>query len=227
MMIPEPEPLDAPEPTGHVGERHSPEALNTIPEARSCIADTIAYFSAAEANIRIFLLGVFGDDINAADALIEKARSDQFIDVLLPVAVSVRDRPDMRQATASFRMARSKVKRYRDTFAHGVFATRSDLPDRILLMRADPYRAEHRDLFSALSSSQISLQNLNFRFQAWTSTDFQRASAMAVALLNASHAMSVCFSRSPEEVGAWRTALELQGLLEEPPHSEIYRRGQQ
>lgn len=227
QMLEEPKPDDVQAPTGHFTETHGPNALDAIPTSRSCIADTIAFFSAADANMRILLMGSFGNDIDAADQLIDKARADFFVDSMLPVAASVRNRPDMKQAISSFRDARNKVKRYRDLFAHGIFARRSDLPDRVLLMKADPYRADTRNLFAQLkdigSTGEI---NHDFGFRAWSARDFQCASAMAIALLNASQAMSVCFARRPEEVGVWRAELERQGLLAEPPHSAIYRREQ-
>lgn len=226
-MIDEPSPSNVPESSGHFSEKHGPEALDIVPVARTCIADTIAYFASAEANIRILLLSCFGQNIDATDELIAAARADHFVQAFLPVAISNRGREDMNQAVASFIGGRKKVKQYRDLFAHAIFAARSDLPSRILMMKPDPYRQNHRDLLADLGLESHMFSLPSFTFQVWAESDFLAARSMAVAYLNASHAMSVCLARQPEEVGAWRSALEAQGLLEEPPHSAIYRSGHQ
>ena len=217
-LIKMPQPRDVPDPSDQFSERHGPEALDQIPKARDCIADTIAYYSAAEANMRIFLLSSFGPDTKGTEKLIQMARSDDFLDVLLPVAAANRGRPDMNTAIQAFRDARYKVKSIRDTFAHGVFAQRSDLPGCVLLMRADPYRKAHQEIFAQIASDPLAFPNATFKFKAWSQEDFMRARDLARALLNAAQAMSLCFARAPEEVGQWRESLERQGLLDKPPH---------
>jgi len=212
-----PDPIDVPRPTGYYDEMHGPEALNEIPQSRDAIADVIANWSAADANMRILLIGSFGTNLEVASNLVDRARADDFLDVLLPVALAIRERFDMEAATASFLAARRLVKTFRDTLAHGVFAVRSDLPDKILVANGNTYRKDHARVFQHLNDEPFQLQH-EIRFKLWSEEDFTLARAVARGLLNSAQAMSVCLARDSEEIGLWRSALEQNGLLPKPPY---------
>lgn len=105
-----PNPVDAPSPTGPFSEKHGPNALDEIPSSRLAIADIIANWFAADATIRIFLIGKFGEDLKAASALVDLARADNFVSKLLPVVVSLKERKDMAEAVNNFILVRENVK---------------------------------------------------------------------------------------------------------------------
>lgn len=211
-----PHPADPPEPEGPYSEKHGPEALNAIPGSREAIADLIVSWAAADANLRIMLVGSFGADLRAAGTLVDRARSDEFVDVLMPVAISLRGRLDMRQATAKFLDVRQSVKRLRDTLAHGIFALRSDLPGKILVANGNEYRKDHLSMFDNLRDDPFSFET-NVRFNVWSEGDFLSARNAGVGLLNAAHAMSICLARESSEVELLRSALDQSGLLMNPP----------
>lgn len=205
-------------PSVHYTEIHGLDALEQVREARIAIADTIVSWAAADASLRIGLLGGFGNDLKSAQLLIDRARQDDFLDVLLPLVNSLNHRADLDQATIKFLAARNEVKSIRDLFAHGVFAYRTDLPDTVLIHSQKSYRKKHNDLFSRNIEELFSDGlNVDFDWEVWKEDDFKRAQAMAFGLLNAVHAMSVCWSRSPEEGEHLRLELEQQGLLQQPP----------
>jgi hypothetical protein len=212
-----PAPIEPPPPIGEFREVHGPKALDEIPASRAAIADVIANWSAADANIRILLISCFGKNLEAASNLIDRAQADNFIHVLLPAAISLQGRSDMVTASKCFLAAREIVKGFRDTLAHGVFAVRSDLPRRILVANGNSYRKDHVKLFQRLRDDPF--QSLHeIQFKVWSEEDFLRARIIACGLLNSSHAMSVCLARDSHEVERWRSALEKRGLLLTPPH---------
>ena len=212
-----PDPINVPLAKGHFNEVHGPEALNEIPQSRAAIADIIANWSAADASMRILLISRFGTDLEAASALVDRARADDFLGVLLPVALAIGERSDMVVATTRFLVARQAVKGFRDTLAHGVFAIRSDLPRKILVANGNSYRKDHVKMFQRLHDDPFQLRH-EIQFKLWSEEDFSRARAAASGLLNSAHAMSVCFARDSGEVDLWRSALEHHGLLPNPPH---------
>ncbi len=211
-----PNPVDAPSPTGPFFEKHGPNALDEIPSSRLAIADIIANWSATDATIRIFLIGKFGEDLKAASALVDLARADNFVSVLLPVVVSLQDRKDMAEAVHNFILVREKVKKFRDLLAHGIFASRSDLPGKILVAAGNPYRKDHLKIFQQMRQDPFQL-NYELPFKVWSEEDFSRVRAIGCGLLNSAYALSVCFARNSNEIHLWRSAIEKDGLLPKPP----------
>lgn len=212
-----PTPIEPPPRVGTFREIHGPKALDEIPNSRIAIADVIANWSAADANIRILLIGCFGNDLEATGDLIDRAQADNFIHVLLPTALSLRGRYDMVAATKCFLDARNKVKGFRDTLAHGVFAVRSDLPGKILVANGNSYRKDHVKLFQRRRDDLFpSLHEIKFKL--WSEEDFVRARTISCGLLNSSYAMSICLGQDSREVERWRSALEKQGLLLNSPY---------
>ena len=208
---PRPAPFDA-----QAAEYHHPMVLGRIQGAKECVADTIAYYAAADTSMRIFMLGSFGANIVATDALTYELRRDDALDIGLRVAVSTRNRPDMEAAVNAFLSARSKIKQFRDKFAHGQWAARSDMPDHVLLSGSNQHRKAHARFFAALQTGEFD----QFRpdFEAWAVGDFHRAREATIALLNAAQGLSTCFAGTAEEVDSLRSELEQQGLLRNPPH---------
>lgn len=213
-----PQPIEAGSPTGHFTENHGPDQLSHIPDAVTAIGDTIAKFAAADANIRITMLGMLGQDIETAEAVISELPRDRQSDVLLDLVVSISGRDDMRDAVGVYKKARALVAMFRNGFAHGVWTYRSDFPDRLILIRADHYRKAHSRMFQSMHAGELGLNTYQpKRQEAWSAEDFIRAQTASSGLHFGSLALSVCFGRSPEE-GAWlRDKLAVQGLLPASP----------
>ncbi|MFG6535764.1 hypothetical protein [Sulfitobacter sp. CS16] len=212
-----PSPSTVSEPDGHFSEVHGPEALTAMPGAEAAIGGTIANFAAADANLRIMLLSLFGDDIPSTSKLIDELRRDDQVGLALKVVVSLSKRTDMDGAVRSYLSARNKVKKFRDNFAHGVWARRSDLKDRVILFPANPYRKAHSEMFTDLTDGGYPQFNPK-QAEAWSETDFSLARKASTGLLFGSQALSVCFRRGAEEVAWLRDTLEERGLLSDPPH---------
>lgn len=218
VALPEwPEVPVAQKPSGHYTLNIDASALGVIEGARTMIAGVIAFWSQAEANLRVLLLSSFGPDIDATSKLIEKAQSDDFVRVLLPVATSSLRRPDMTKAVTQFLKQRLIAKRHRDTFAHAVYASRSDLPGVLLISRTDPFVTAHLQVFHATRSGKVDSVTDVPQFSVWTPESLARVHRLERAYLDSSHALSVCFARDPAEVGRWRTELEDRGLSPNPP----------
>lgn len=198
--------------------KSGPLALETIPGAAASVGLTIANWAEADVTLRQTMELLLPGDRIAAHKLVDSLRTDDHVAALLPLVTSVsimrNDIPKIEQVlltvTDPFLKRRSSLKRYRDQFAHGTWATRSDISDRIVLQKADFTRddvlaneemlwvkrsdkqvqsIEDPDLKATISEAAELLSHKNKKAELWSQGDFQAATNASSAYLNTTIAL--------------------------------------
>lgn len=207
----------APEPPQYFHERFGSAALDKFPDAKAAIADTVTKYAEADSNVRIFVMSRLSPDADLSQELQSVLRKDDDVKLMLKLCLASSGRGDLRNAVAQFLHARQQIKRFRDSFCHGVWSCRSDLSDRLLLRRADTYRKAYRELLERFSEVGAKQPNLG-PAEVWAISDFDRATRVSQRLIYASNALAVCFSRPPpEHIQRFLAPLEKDGLLDVQP----------
>lgn len=160
-----------------------PSALDAIPDARTHIAEVIAYWAATDLTLRLFLQTRFGPDLEAATGLLEALRSDGSLAQGLKVAASLTGDRRAIEDTASFLQRRNILKKHRDSFAHGAWFISGDHTDKMLLAESKE-RLGAKSETESIAESVTIFRGLRMSFWAWSARDFRQAALFAIRVRN-------------------------------------------
>jgi hypothetical protein len=158
-----------------------PAALDAFPDAKVQIANVIAYWSATETTLRVFLQSRFGDDQVAAAKLLDALQSEDALSSALRVSAAMTRSSKIIDEMASFLSLRGALRKHRNSFAHGAYFLSSDYPECILLAESDAYRKA----IHAAPINIFSFEGYKMKITAWSAQDFHLANNAAIAMRNA------------------------------------------